>query len=108
MFLFSPISLGGNWFRQMDLLTLFERPPTFLSHLQHIEFFRELIDVTETNQLAANQPPLVLTVLFADAVSRDVLMIPLMHLLAFRAGQHFRNLIDAKIKAAFFTQTINA
>src|SRR5438128_1223978 len=102
MFLFPFISLGGNWLRQMNLLAQFERAPTFFSHLKHIEFFRELIDVAQANQLAANQPPLVLTVLFADAISRDDLMVPLAHLLALRAGQHFRDLIDAEIKAALF------
>ena len=35
-------------------------------------------------------------------------MIPLTHLLALRAGQHLRDLIDAKIKAALFPQTVNA
>src|SRR5438876_336237 len=108
MFLFSSISLGGNWLGQVNLLALSERAPTFISHLQHIEFFGELIDITETNQFAANQPPLVLTVLFADAISRNGMMIPLTHLLALRAGQHLRDLIDAKIKAALFPQTVNA
>ena len=68
MFLFPSISLRGNRLRQVDLLALLERPPTYFSHLQHIELFGELIDVTETNQFAANQSPLVLTVLFADAI----------------------------------------
>ena len=108
MFLFPLISFRGNWLGQINLLALSERAPTFLSHLQHIEFFRELMDVAQTNQLAANQSPLVLTVLFADAISRDGLMIPLAHLLGLRADQHLRDLIDAKVKAAFFTQTINA
>src|SRR5438552_17889769 len=108
MFLFPSISLRRNRLREMNLLALFECPPTLFSHLQHIEFFRELIDVTETNQLAANQPPLVLTVFFADAISRDLLMVPLTHLLGLRAAQHLRNLIDAKIKAALFPQTVHA
>ena len=36
------------------------------------------------------------------------MMIPLTHLLGFCAGQYLGDLIDAKIKAALFPQTINA